>query len=101
MLASCLILVLVPSQAAINEVENSNWFMREALKGVFVAAKAKMYICQEAQALAWNYTDSLVKDLHALGKYPRTYVNIQVNGSSNDSVPSAINTGASDISLVS
>ena len=74
--------------------------MREVLKGLFVASGAHMYICHKAQDLAWNYTDDLVKDLHMVHKYPRTYVNIQVNGSRNDSDLSIINTGASDINLV-
>lgn len=74
---------------------------REALKFLFFVEKFHMYICHKAVDLAWNYTDSLVKTLHSLGKYPRTYVNIQVNGSTNDSQISAINTGGVDITKVS
>ncbi len=90
---------LVP-QTAISLEEDANAVLREALKFVFFTAKAKIYICQNATALAWNYTDTLVKDLHGLHKYPRTYVNIQVNGSTNDSAISVINTGVKNISKV-
>ncbi len=75
--------------------------MRGALDVIFLTSKAHMYICHKAVDLAWNYTDSLVKDLHGLGQYPRTYVNIQVNGSTNDSQISVINTGGKDITKVS
>ena len=89
------------SQVAISQEENANILLREALKALFSIEKAHMYICHKAVDLAWNYTDSLVKELHSLGKYPRTYVNIQVNGSTNDSQISAINTGGVDIKKVS
>nr|CAD91339.1 CD36-like lysosomal integral membrane protein II [Suberites domuncula] len=87
----------IPMVAAISEKEDANFFIREGLKAIFKAEKAHMYICHTATDLAWHYTDPLVKMLHKLGQYPRDYVNIQVNGSLNDSLHSAINTGASYI----
>ena len=61
---------------------------------------AHLYVCQNATALAWNYTDSLIQLLHSLQLYPRTFVSIQVNNSINDSYPSIIRTGVGDVSLI-
>ena len=63
-------------------------------------SKAHLYVCQPATALAWNYTDPLIQKLHSYHKYPRTFVNIQVNNSINDSYPSIIRTGVDDINLI-
>lgn len=69
------------------------------LRGIFRGADATLYTCQQATPLAWNYTDDLILALNqnillrATGmNLPRTFVNIQVNNSVNDSFPSTINT---------
>ena len=59
-----------------------------------------LYVCQNPTALAWNYTDSLIRTLHTVHQYPRTYVNIQVNASVNDTLPSVIHTGVGNISRI-
>ena len=63
-------------------------------------SKAHLYVCQPATALAWSYSDALIRELHSFGKYPRTVVNIQVNNSINDSYPSIIRTGVDDVNLI-
>lgn len=77
------------------------------LRGIFNAADAKLYTCQEATPLAWNYTDDLILALNqnillrATGmNFPRTFVNIRVNNSVNDSFPSTINTGVKNVSNI-
>ena len=73
-------------------------------KGAFEAlvslSGAHLYVCQHARNLAWNYTDPFIKELHKFKQYPRTFVNIQVNNSINDSYPSIIRTGVDDINLL-
>ena len=73
---------------------------KKVFEGVIITSGAHLYVCHSAAALAWNYTDSLISQLHTLGKYPRTFVNIQVNNSINDSYPSIIRTGIDDINLI-
>lgn len=74
------------------------------LRGIFRGADAETYTCQQATPLAWNYTNDLIQSLNsnlalrATGmNYPRTFVNIQVNNSVNDSFPSIIKTGVGNI----
>jgi hypothetical protein len=69
-------------------------------ENVIQALGAHLYVCQNATALAWNYTDLLIQQLHSLQQYPRSYVSIQVNNSINDSYPSIIRTGVGDITLI-
>ena len=59
-----------------------------------------LYVCQNATALAWNYTDSLIQELNKHHKYPRTYVSIQANNSINDTQPSVIRTGIGNITRI-
>ena len=81
---------------------------KEYLKsGIFKETGAQLYVCQEARHLAWNYTDPLVERLHtdpvlnATGLlYPSCCVNLQVNNSANDSLPSTIHTGVGDIDRI-
>ena len=80
---------------------------RALLQQIVNDANAKLYICQLATSLAFNYTDDLVQDLNSnlvlksLNlSYPRTDVSIQMNNSANNSLPSTINTGAKDISSI-
>ena len=77
------------------------------LREIFRRADARLYTCQQATPLAWNYTDDLILSLNrniALRatdmNFPRTFVNIQVNNSVNDSFPSTINTGVTDPDLI-
>lgn len=77
------------------------------LRGIFNRADARLYTCQQATPLAWNYTDDLILALNrnlllrATGmNFPRTFVNIQVNNSINDSFPSTINTGVRDVDSI-
>lgn len=70
------------------------------LRQVINATRAQLYICQEASALAWNYTDDLLVFLHTLGQYPYPYVNIQVNDSIYDRNLSIIHTGVKSISKI-
>ena len=79
-------------------VENSFLHLKkDAFELLVKVAGAHLYVCQDATALAWNYTDNLIKDLHVAHQYPRTYVNIQVNNSINDTEPSIIKTGVGNI----
>ena len=59
-----------------------------------------LYVCQNASALAWNYTDSFIQTLHTFQQYPLDYVAFQVNNSINDSRPSVIRTGVDNINLI-
>ena len=68
-------------------------------ENIIQQAGAHLYVCQNATALAWNYTDLLIQTLHLYQQYPRSYVNIQVNNSINDSYPSIIRTGVGDVTL--
>ena len=77
------------------------------LRGILQSTNAKLYTCQLATDLAWNYTDPLVQELHTNFwlrgvslSYPRTYVSLQHNNSVNNSLPSAIHTGAGDINRI-
>ena len=77
------------------------------MNAIFAATGAQLHICQPATALAWNYTDPLVHELHTNGtlillglNYPRDYVSIQANNSMNDSDPSIIRTGVDDINAL-
>lgn len=60
----------------------------------------KIYVCQPATDLAWEYSDELIKFLHTLNKYPLDHVSIQNNDSVYDQNISTINTGISNISEV-
>ena len=62
--------------------------------------KVKIYVCHNATALAWGYTDTLIKFLHKFHMYPLEHVSIQVNDSIYDQNISSINTGESNISMV-
>lgn len=80
-----------------------NFFGPSLLRSIFSGANARLYTCQEATPLAWNYTDDLIQSLNRNTllrltdmNYPRTFVNIQLNNSINDSLPSIINTGVKD-----
>ncbi len=82
-------------------------FGDDVLRGIFRGADANLYTCQQATPLAWNYTDDLILALNrnialrATGmNFPRTFVNIQMNNSINDSFPSIINTGVNDTDLI-
>ena len=86
-------------QAAINETKN-NFLLRDALATLIKATGEKLYTCQNATALAWNYTSSFLKSLHAVGQYPTKYVNIQVNDSVEDRKESIIHTGRNDITKI-
>lgn len=73
------------------------------LRGIFRSTNARLYTCQQATPLVWNYTDDLIQSLNrnialrATGlNYPRTFVNIQFNNSINDSFPSTIYTGVNN-----
>lgn len=70
-------------------------------------ADAKLYMCANATQLVWNFTNNLVHDLHTDPllnlfhlAYPRDWVSIQQNRSANDSNPSIIYTGVSDIARI-
>ena len=73
---------------------------RAGLRTLITLTGAKIYTCQEATALAWNYSDSFIRGLHKLGKYPLNYVNIQVNNSIMDRNLSIIYGGKKDPSVV-
>ena len=82
-------------------------FGGSVLRGIFSGANARLYICQPATLLAWNYTDDLVQSLNrniALRatqlNYPSTFINIQMNNSINDSFPSIIYTGVNNIEKI-
>ena len=94
--------------AQLEEARRGNNFLvnllgNNVLRGIFRGADAQLYTCQQATPLAWNYTDDLIQSLNgnlalrATGmNFPRTFVNIQVNNSINDSFPSTIYTGVND-----
>lgn len=87
----------IPLVAAIDEAKDS-FLLRSALRLIITTTGAKLFICQEAGALAWNYTDSLVQALHLAGKYPSKYVHLQMNNFTNDTLPSIIRNGVQNIS---
>ncbi|XP_003387595.1 PREDICTED: lysosome membrane protein 2-like [Amphimedon queenslandica] len=75
------------------------------LKAEIIIRGAKLYVCQPASALVFNYTDPLIQWLHSsndlrrLGlNLPTDYVSLQKNNSADDSLPSKIYTGHDDIS---
>lgn len=77
------------------------------LEHIISVTGAKLHVCVGARDLAWNYTDKLVERLHTdmvlklVGlAYPRCCVNLQLNASSNDSIPSVIFTGVKDINRI-
>ena len=77
------------------------------LQQIIIDTNAKLYVCQPATALAFNYSDELIQRLNSdlllrafNLSYPRTYVSIQFNDSANNSLPSTINTGAKDINSI-
>ena len=77
------------------------------IKTIFDVTGAKLYVCQPAKDLVFNYTDALIKELHSnffLGLFkmnlPTDYISIQQNASMNDSYPSIIHTGVGDINKV-
>lgn len=93
--------------AQLQEAEDNvliNLLGDNVLRGIFRSTDAKLYTCQPATPLAWNYTDSLIQELNgnlalrATGmNFPLTSVSIQINNSINDSFPSTINTGVSNV----
>ena len=77
------------------------------IKTIFNVTGAKLYICQPAKDLVFNYTDALIQELHSnllLRSFkmnlPTNYISIQQNGSINDSYPSIIHTGVGDINRI-
>ena len=77
------------------------------LKGIFFTTNAKLYICQPATNLIFKYSDNLIRSLHSNAilklmkmNLPTDYVSIQLNASSNGSIPSIINTGRKDINKI-
>lgn len=77
------------------------------LKGIFSSTNAKLHICQPAVDLLFNYTDPLVQELHtntllklAGMNLPNNYVSIQLNASTEDSIPSIIDTGVDNINNI-
>lgn len=102
-------------QAAVNQLEEPmatknilvNAFGDNVLRLIFSSTDAKLYVCQPPTSLAWNYTDRLIKELNEnlllrqTGlNYPLKFVSIQMNNSINDSFPSVIHTGVSDINKI-
>ena len=74
---------------------------------LFPLAKAQLYMCLKPTALAFKYSDNLLKRLHsdiplelAHLNLPLDYISIQQNASINDSYPSIIHTGSDDINKV-
>ena len=72
---------------------------------IFWSTGAKLYICQPATPLVFNYTDPLVQRLHSDEVLKRVkmnfqtdYVNLQLNASKDDAKPSVIDTGYGNIS---
>ena len=86
-------------QAAINEAKDST-IQRLALRALISQSGAKIFVCHNATALAWGYTDKFIRALHGIGKYPLDYVSIQNNNSIYDLNISTINTGVVNISKV-
>ena len=77
------------------------------IKTIFNKTGAKLYICQPAKDLVFNYTDALIQELHSnflLRSFkmnlPTNYISIQQNASINDSYPSIIHTGVGDINRI-
>jgi lysosome membrane protein 2 len=82
-------------------------FAKQLLKEIISETGARLYVCVEAHDLAWNYTDAFVQKLNRSEvlklsglAYPRCCVNLQSNGSANDSRPSTIYTGVKDIGRI-
>lgn len=86
------------------ENEALRFFGKILLKAEIITRRAKLYVCQPASALVFNYTDPLIhwlhssKDLRKLKlNLPTDYVSLQKNNSAEDSLPSKIYTGHNDI----
>ena len=86
-------------QALANRFEKRSFVERGGFDVVVKESGAHLYVCHDARSLAWNYTDTFVHMFHTLEQYPREYVQIQVNNSINDSLPSIVRTGADNINL--
>ena len=74
---------------------------------IFKKTDAKLYMCQPATALVFNYTDPLVHELHKNEilklikmNFPLNYVSLQLNASKDDLKPSVIYTGVGNLSNV-
>ena len=74
---------------------------------MFKHKNAKLYVCVPPTQLAFNYTDPLIQELHDNSELnamnmnlPTNYISIQQNASINDSSPSIIYTGVSNINDV-
>ena len=74
--------------------------LRFSLNTLIKNSAAKLYICKEAGALAWNYTDSFLHLLHESHHYPIETFHLQLNNSIGDNQPSTIHTGIKDISNI-
>ena len=81
-------------------MSNNKKSWKVALRGLIDLHDAKIYVCHNATALAWGYTDKFIRALHGIGKYPLDYVSIQNNNSIYDLNISTINTGVVNISKV-
>ena len=73
---------------------------REFFKGLVLSTGSHLYTCQNATAMAWGYSDGLIRALNDIGKYPRRTASIQVNASTDDSLLSTIHTGVNDITKI-
>ena len=69
-----------------------------ALRTFIENSGTKIYVCHNATALAWGYTDKLVEFLHQRKMFPQDYISMQNNDSVYDLNISTINTGEVDIS---
>ena len=74
--------------------------LRIGLKSIIFSTRAKLYVCEKANDLAWGYSDPFIDAIRLIGLYPLPKVSIQVNNSIDDTNTSVINTGKPDITQV-
>ena len=74
---------------------------------IFHSTDAKLYMCQPAARLVFNYTDPLVHELHVNDalklinmNFPLNYVSLQLNGSVDDLKPSVVDTGVGNVNNI-
>ena len=71
------ILPMLP-KAATAIAETKGTVVRDALLVLLEGLRSKIHFQGKVKELTWNFTDSLLKDLHTVGQVPSPYFSIQV-----------------------
>lgn len=89
-----------PLVAATAIAERKGTVVRDALLVLLEGLRSKIHFQGKVKELTWNFTDSLLKDLHTVGQVPSPYFSIQLNDSAADQEESVVHTGTDDIRLL-